>query len=394
MDLHTLHVEHTVALGLYTILTFVNSWLHRGTKGVDHFPIYNLCAFVGALLIALRGHIPDPISIVLGDLFFPIAYLFLNLSLTEFFGEGSGDGLASWKVQAALVGVVAVGLVQYGMQHPDTKNRLIIYSAILSIQLALISYFVFRRSSGTLLISGSMMSVVVALISLSNIVRLVGVILHGAPANYLRSGPFLAWTVLNNSVLQGGATVSFVWMTAAALRHDLHLQATTDSLTGLLNRRAMETAAEQQIAICRRRHQPISAILIDLDAFKQVNDSHGHPSGDSVLVAVAQCLQQHVRGHDLLARLGGDEFVALLPEARADHAAEVGERLRAAVEGLHVVHEDTQISIRASFGLAHSDRSLLNWDQLLLRCDKALYAAKDNGGNGIWQANDDLVTAQ
>lgn len=394
MDLHTLHVEHTVALGLYTILTFVNSWLHRGTKGVDRFPIYNLCAFVGALLITLRGVIPNPISIVVGDLFFPIAYLFLNLSLTEFFGEGSGHGVASWKIQAALIAVVSIGLVQYGMQHPDTKNRLIIYSAILSLQLALIAYFVFRRASGTLRVSGGMMGVVVALISLSNVIRLVGVILHGAPANYLRSGPFLAWTVLNNSVLQGGVTVSFVWMTAAVLRHDLHLQATTDSLTGLLNRRAMETAAEQQIAICRRRHQPISAILIDLDDFKQVNDSHGHHSGDAVLIAVGRRLQQHVRGHDLLARLGGDEFVALLPEARAEHAAEVAERLRAAVDGLRVTHEDVEIAVRASFGLAHSDRSLLTWDQLLLSCDKALYAAKDKGGNAIWQANDDLVAAQ
>jgi diguanylate cyclase (GGDEF)-like protein len=394
MDLHTLHVEHTVALGLYTILTFVNSWLHRGTKGVDRFPIYNLCAFAGALLIALRGHIPDPVSIVVGDLFFPIAYLFLNLSLTEFFGEGSGHGLTGWKVQAALIGVVSVGLVQYGMQHPDTKNRLIIYSAVLSMQLALIAYYVFRRASGTLLVSGGLMGVVVALISLSNVVRLVGVILHGAPANYLHSGPFLAWTVLNNSVLQGGVTVAFVWMTAAVLRHDLHVQATTDSLTGLLNRRAMEMTAEQQIAICRRRHQPISAILIDLDDFKRINDSHGHHSGDAVLIAVAQCLQQHLRGRDLLARLGGDEFVALLPETRADHGEEVAERLRAAVEELRVVHEDAQIGVRASFGLAHSDRSLFTWDQLLMHCDKALYAVKDNGGNGIRQANDDLVTAQ
>jgi len=394
MDLHTLHVEHTVALGLYTVLTFVNSWLHRGTRGVDRFPIYNLCAFAGALLIALRGQIPDPISIVLGDLFFPIAYLFLNLSLTEFFGEGSGRGLTGWQVQTALICIVSIGLVQYGMLHPNTKNRLIVYSAVLSIQLALIAYFVLRHASGTLLVSGVLMGVVVGLISLSNVIRLVGVILHGAPANYLRSGPFLAWTVLNNSVLQGGVTVAFVWMTAAALRHDLHVQATTDHLTGLLNRRAMELAAEQQIAICRRRQQPLSAILVDLDNFKQINDSFGHHSGDATLIAVAGCLQQHVRGHDLLGRLGGDEFVILLPDTRAEYAAEIAERLRAAVEDLRVVYEDAQIGVRASFGLAHAHKSLSNWGQLLMDCDKALYAVKDNGGNGVWHASDDLAMAQ
>ncbi len=394
MDLHTLHIEHTVALGLYTVLTFVNSWLHRGTRGVYRFPIYNLCAFTGALLIALRGQIPDPVSIVLGDLFFPVAYLFLNLSLTEFFGEERGRGLASWQLQAALVGVASIGLVKFGISHPDTKNRLIVYSLVLSMQLALIAYFVFRHASGALRVSGGLMGVVIALISLSHAVRLVGVILHGAPADYLRSGPFLAWTVLNNSVLQGGVTVAFVWMTAAVLRQDLQLQASTDSLTGLMNRRGVQIAAEQQIAMCRRRDRPLCAILIDLDEFKQINDSFGHHSGDATLIAVSRCLQRHVRGHDLLARLGGDEFVVLLPETNIESAAEIAERLRAAVAELRVVYEDAQIDVRASFGIAHLYHSPFNWEQLLRHCDKALYAAKDKGGNGIWHASDDLAVVQ
>ena len=394
MDLHTLHIEHAVALGLYTVLTFVNSWLHRGTRGVDRFPIYNLCAFIGALLIALRGHIPDPVSIVVGDLFFPIAYLFLNLSLTEFFGEDSSFSLNGWQTQFILIGIVTVGLVEFGMLHPDTKNRLIVYSAVLSVQLALIAIFVLRRASGTLRVSAGLMGIVVGLISLSNMIRLVGVLLHGAPANYLRSGPFLAWILLNNSVLQGGVTVAFVWMTAAVLRHDLHRQATTDHLTGLLNRRAMELAAEQQIAICRRRQQPVSAILVDLDGFKQINDSYGHFAGDCTLVAVAACLQQNVRGHDLLGRLGGDEFVVLLPDSHIGHAVEIAERLRSAVEEIRVALEDRQIEVRASFGLAHSAKSTSGWDQLLLNCDKALYVMKDNGGNGVWQVSDDFAIAQ
>ena len=95
MDLHTLHVEHTVALGLYTVLTLVNSWLHRGMRGVNWFPVYNFFAFAGALLIALRGHIPNPVSIVMGCIFFPLAYLSLHLSLTNFLGEGYGHGLMS-----------------------------------------------------------------------------------------------------------------------------------------------------------------------------------------------------------------------------------------------------------------------------------------------------------
>jgi diguanylate cyclase (GGDEF)-like protein len=394
MDLHTLHVEHTVALGLYTILTLVNSWLHRGMRGVNWFPIYNLCAFIGALLIALRGHIPNPISIVGGCIFFPLAYLFLNLSLTNFFGEGSGHGLMSWQMHAAFIGLVFIGLVQYGIVHPNTKERLIIYSMFLSIQLALIAWLVFRHSTGNLRVSGGLMGIVVGLMSLSDAIRLVGVMLHGAPADYLRSGPFLSWMLLNNSVLQGGVTVAFVWMTAAVLRHDLHLQATTDPLTGLLNRRAMEEAADQQWAACRQRQLPLSAILIDLDGFKKINDSFGHHMGDQTLIAVAQCLQGHVRGNDVLARLGGDEFVILLPETRHEQAWEIAERLRKALEVLAVNGQDQQIEIRASFGLAQAQEAHFNWGQLLRYCDKALYEAKGSGGNGIRLDSSDLAYAQ
>jgi diguanylate cyclase (GGDEF)-like protein len=239
------------------------------------------------------------------------------------------------------------------------------------------------------------MGAVVALISLSNVVRLLGVALHGAPADYLHSGPFLAWTVLNNSVLQGGVTVAFVWMTAAALRQDLQMQASTDPLTGLLNRRAMEIAAERQIALCRKRKQPLSAILIDLDEFKRINDSFGHHFGDTALVAVARCLQQHLRGHDLLARLGGDEFVVILPDSSGEQALEVAERLCAAMKELQVViYEDAQIRLSASFGVAQVHGSHVNWGQLLVDCDKAMYSVKDSGGDGIWHARSDLAVAQ
>src|ERR1700743_2418867 len=137
MDMHTLHVEHAVFLGLYTVLTLVNSWLHRGTKGVYWFPVYNLFAFAGSLLIAFRGHIPDSISIVIGDMLFPIGYTFLNLCLTEFFGEGGGKGLFSWRTHVSLTLLTLVPLVQYGLIHPDTERRLFGYSLILSIQIGL-----------------------------------------------------------------------------------------------------------------------------------------------------------------------------------------------------------------------------------------------------------------
>ena len=297
MDMHTLHVEHAVLLGLYTFMTLVNSWLHPGSKGVNWFPIYNLCGLAGAVLISLRGHIPDPVSIGLGDLFFPLAYLVLHRSLTEFFGKGS----AQWQLQATLVAMASVVIFGYGVLKPDTAHRLMYYSFILSFQLALTALVVFRNSIGPLRISGGLMGLVLACLSFNNFFRSIGIMLHGAPVNYLSGGTLLAWALVAPSVMQGGVTVAFVIMTSVVLRHDLHVQANTDSLTGLLNRRAVEVAAERAIAESLQKGRPLSAILIDLDGFKQINDCPGHLCGDATLIAAARCLQQGMRKDDLLA---------------------------------------------------------------------------------------------
>jgi len=391
MDMHTLHVQHAVFLGLYTILTLVNFWLHRGMKGVFWFPVYNLCAFAGAVLIALRGYIPDMFSIVVGDMLFPIGYLFLNLCLTEFFDEGKGREIFNWRVQMILALLVLAPVVYFGLLHPDTRNRALGYNLIVSIQIALLAGFTFRRATGTLRIAGVLMASVLAMLSLNSLVRLIGILVIEPPGNYQRGGTFLSWMMLNSSALQGGITVAFVWMTAALLRHDLQVQASTDPLTGLLNRRAVTRAAERHIAASRQNHQPLSAILLDLDSFKMINDTFGHQFGDAVLVAVSQCLQHNIRTFDVLSRLGGDEFVILLPETSVTTAMEVAERLRVSLEKLQVEHNGLQSRVSASFGLAQVEGMHLDWDQLILYCDRALYKVKHTGGNAVKDLSSDLA---
>jgi diguanylate cyclase (GGDEF)-like protein len=378
MDMHTLHIEHAVLLGLYTVLTLANSLLHRGTKGVGWFPVYNLCAFIGAVLIASRGHIPNFISIIIGALFFPIAYTFLHRCVTEFFGYGSYQ----WQLQTALALLALAVLIRYEWFDPDTRMRLAAYSLILALQLGLSAVFVFRHLSGYMRVSGGLMGVVLALLCLNNLIRCIGTLFFGAPTNYLSGGPFLSWSLLVTSVMQGGITVAVVWMTAAVLRQDLHVLASTDSLTGLLNRRAIEVAAEREIALSQQTRKPLSAILLDLDGFKQINDSLGHRYGDDALIAVAFSLQQSMRQQDLLARLGGDEFIVLLLDTPRDIAVEIAERLRASLEDLHIVCGPHQTQVRASFGISELQQAQ-DWDHLVMNCDNALYEVKGMGGNLI-----------
>jgi diguanylate cyclase (GGDEF)-like protein len=156
--------------------------------------------------------------------------------------------------------------------------------------------------------------------------------------------------------------------------------ATTDGLTGLLNRGAFLEAAPQMQVTQGLRGEPVTLIMFDLDHFKSVNDRFGHATGDSVLKVFAQTALASVRATDLVARFGGEEFVAIVPESM-EGACTVAERLRAAYELAGLVVDDIAVGSTVSMGLATSYQAVPNIDALLLRADEALYFAKREGRN-------------
>jgi len=369
--MHTLHLEHVALLALCTVVTLANSSLYKGVKGIHWFSLYNLSALLGAIAVAFRGHIPDFLSIVVGNLLVAAGYFFFSVSLTAFF-EGKKN---EYYLQAALLVIAVIAMLQYGWLHNDTPKRLIAYSLVLGCQQAQIAVFLLRQKRAALRVATTSMALILACFCLANIVRIIGVAIRGAPNNYLNAGDFLAWVVIATSSLQCGAIVCYVWMTAAHLREDLEIQASTDPLTGLLNRRAIEVAAEQQILACNRSGSHISAIILDLDDFKQINDTYGHHGGDDTLIAIANSLKIGLRGRDLLARVGGDEFAILLPDTSFEEATQLAKTLQASIQQLTVTHGQLNAAVSVSFGVA--DLQPPNtWEQLVMCCDKALYEAK------------------
>ncbi|MDH4562907.1 sensor domain-containing diguanylate cyclase [Pseudomonas sp. BN411] len=161
----------------------------------------------------------------------------------------------------------------------------------------------------------------------------------------------------------------------------LHL-ATTDPLTGALNRRAFEERAEQELQRARRQHSPLCLALLDLDHFKQINDRHGHQVGDEVLRQFSQLCQRQARRTDLFARYGGEEFIFLLPDTNADAAHHLLERLRLALQGLEIVTADGNLRVSVSIGLA-SVSANDDLHRLQGVADAALYRAKQLGRNRI-----------
>ncbi len=206
-----------------------------------------------------------------------------------------------------------------------------------------------------------------------------GVADAGPPAPTVAPAPSSESSNLLIIITLGVAVVSMLIGVGAVLRGRRHDKladfAFTDGLTGLRNRRRMDADVAEQQEISSR---PTAALMIDVDHFKQFNDTYGHATGDEVLRLVGATLSRHFRKTDVPYRYGGEEFCVLLPETTESEAMFAGERIRAAVEAIELpVDQHITVSIGVSIGPASMISNTLE------RADGALYAAKEAGRNRV-----------
>lgn len=178
--------------------------------------------------------------------------------------------------------------------------------------------------------------------------------------------------------------VYWYWDRLRRARDAMDRMAHTDFLTGLANRRAFIEAAELELARARRYGTPMSMLMVDIDLFKQVNDTRGHEVGDKALQGLAACARSELRAVDVMGRWGGEEFVILLPETDAVSAADVAERLRTAVEKSELCCGNVRVRLTVSIGYASLTGSEADIDSLVRRADDALYRAKKSGRNRVY----------
>ncbi|MFJ4353219.1 diguanylate cyclase [Pseudomonas sp. NPDC089428] len=188
----------------------------------------------------------------------------------------------------------------------------------------------------------------------------------------------------------GPLVVACVSQANRSLLARLARQATIDHLTGLLSRSAFSHRANALLDSRQQHAQglPLTLMMLDIDHFKSINDLHGHAVGDQVLRQFARTLQDQLHDEELLARLGGEEFVVVLPGLAPERAQFTAERLRRAVQDLHLAQGDARLQITVSIGLAGcgADEASPSLDELLARADLALYRAKAHGRNRVEQA--------
>ena len=155
-----------------------------------------------------------------------------------------------------------------------------------------------------------------------------------------------------------------------------------DHLTGILNRRGLENAFERESARAIRSRRSMCFALLDIDNFKRLNDVHGHHVGDNALVYLVEAVKETTRPHDIVARFGGEEFVILLPDAKIEEAVTVVSRVRRSLTKRFFLHENKRLLITFSAGVAEYQMNE-SQDSIVVRADKALYQAKNNGKNQV-----------
>jgi len=167
------------------------------------------------------------------------------------------------------------------------------------------------------------------------------------------------------------------------MHQQLAAAARTDPKTGLLNATAWQREADAEVARAQRTNSPLALLLVDVDHFKRVNDSHGHLIGDEVLRALAAELRQQVRESDVVGRFGGEEFTVLLPRTDDAGAYGIAERLRTSAGRLSVAAADARINVTVSIGVAVLGQHGNDLFELLAAADVALYRAKDAGRDQV-----------
>ena len=167
------------------------------------------------------------------------------------------------------------------------------------------------------------------------------------------------------------------------LQRNLYDSATRDALTRIYNRKHFADVLPREIAFSRRHKRPLSVALFDIDHFKRINDGHGHPAGDHVLVTLCQRVAAAVRTEDVFARIGGEEFALVLRDLDLARGLQCAERIRALVQATVFEFEGRAIPVTISLGVAQLDDGHADERAIVAAADRALYAAKHAGRNRV-----------
>jgi diguanylate cyclase (GGDEF)-like protein len=392
MDTTTLVLANVLLFALCAGVMLLNARAVGGMRGAAWFAGANLCRGTGMLVLGIGWLHSVPVAQVgaIAGVLSMAGLVMLHRSFAALLERKMMFPL----LQTVLVAGVTVCLVFFLIVPPQTDLSQIVLLIALSILTVFISVLIFRSSEEEGRAFGWFTSLVLTGYALLLFLRGLANAYGGWTGRIAEAVRSASLWQLACMIVTVATAFGFMSLSTTKLRVELLWRAQVDDLTGLLNRWALKRTALKEIQHCRRTNSGLAVVMLDLDGLKEVNDSKGHTCGDIVLQAVGGILQETVRARDSVARIGGDEFCIVLPDSSIHDAVNVAERLREEIYDLVIRYRGEIIQTRASLGVACSDISGLQWQNLVEDSDSALYQAKRAGKNRVavaapdWPDND------
>jgi diguanylate cyclase (GGDEF)-like protein len=342
--------------------------------------IANFSLFAGWGLYALRGTIPAFASVVIAFAFFVAGYALEFAALSLFCGRRVRPRL--------LIGLAVVCIALHTIIHYADRGLtlwglvaawLIIAGWFAASALTLAVWTTPQERTSHLMTAGFF-----AAVALADAYRASYTLVAGDPTLNLMSNGLMQSIVLGvNYVGLFGTSLGFILMTKERADNELIRTASVDALTGLFNRRSFMESAQRELHRAERQHLQTSVLMLDLDHFKNVNDSYGHPTGDLVLAGFADVLHASLRPFDVVGRYGGEEFCVLLPGTGIGEATSIAERIRNTASQTPVEARAASIPYTVSIGVVQAPPREIALEDLVDRADQALYQAKAGGRNCV-----------
>ncbi len=366
------------------LLTFMLSMLlgitrvhHKGLKGPGYWAIGNLVVGLGMVLVLMQ--LDDKVIFLPGT-----ALIGAGLSLYINGIQAFSGKVPDHRVPLTVFALLFVVDIYFMLINKDIRTTVVLDALIFATVYLACARLTFAQDEGLL---GNLYWITSSLFLFLGLL-MIGRAISAASVdisvlNAFATWPVNAYTFMIGAVSQFFISSLFVLMLSYQLNRNLESMVTVDGMTGILNRRGLEDAANKMQGLCKRIHMGMAVLLIDIDHFKKVNDKYGHLVGDDVLRHVTKVASGVLRTGDVIGRYGGEEFAVFMPNTNESEASILAERIRAAVESHTYEEGSLSVPVSVSIGAADSIRAGYDFKGLIAAADSTLYAAKKAGRNRV-----------
>lgn len=386
IDIRTLFVNSSFISLFFALGLLLFARYHPTFKGIYLIGAALLINFFSLICAGAQQIFPDFITIILTNCTVYLSFYLILLGFSRFLDVPISH--ASW-LSLGVFFLMLASMLHFTYNQYNVNARILIVSSTGIMQLLLISIVLLKGNDKFGQSSTKVLAGICILAAIYFAFRLLVVSQSDNLDLFMNAGILHSLVLFVYQVLVVSFSFAIVWMTTTYLELNLRMQASLDPLTQVYNRRALDEIVSDNEVGSKLNQMPLSAIMLDIDYFKKLNDGHGHKAGDTVLQKLAVILTSSIREHDSVARYGGEEFIILLPNTNSEQAKNIAENLRVQLSDEHFKLDNGSneaLHISASFGVATREDDSEKWENVFKRVDIALYKAKRTGRNRVESA--------